>query len=195
MPRKKQDKLCFKKNEKRKKAIKKSLQHIKKIDIDSLKVSIPTCKISVPKHMVITKARDISHLYTVLTVSSNLFPSTWSLSMEGCDAAVLFCYKLKCDMSQLTSAVLMTVVIQNNFEWSLSCMAHIMEKSCPALHGQPELLQTPQDVVALLTVLDQHKVCIGNNDERFIHLLETRKGAIKDQCGKHACIAIIIINS
>ena len=89
--------------------------------------------------------------------------------MEGCDAAVLFCYKLKCDMSQLTSAVLITVVIQNNFEWSLSCMAHIMEKSCPALHGQPELLQTPQDVVTLLTVLDQHKVT--------------------------PCIAIIIINS
>ena len=35
---------------------------------------------------------------------------------------------------------------------------------------------------------------IGNNIEHFIHLLETRKGAIKDQCGKHACIAIANYN-
>ena len=179
MPKKKKDKLSFKKNDKRKKAMKKlSLQH--------------TIKNNNNNDSMITKskARDISHLYTILT-GSNLLSSAWSLStaMEGSDVTALFCHKLRCDMSQLTSAVLMTVFIQNNFEWSLSCMAHIMDKSFPPLHGQPELLQTPQDVVDLLTVLDKHEVCTGNNDECFIHLVDTRKGVIKDQSGKYVCHA------
>ena len=177
MPRKRKEKLCVKKNEKRKKAaMKKSLQCS-----SSLTISIPTCKINIP---MVTTAKDINELYNVVT-KSDLLPSVWSLTK---DTTALFCHKLRCDSSQLSSAVMMTVVIQSNFEWSLSCMAHLIDKSSPAILSQPQLLQTPQNVINLLMVLDHYTICSGNNDERFIQLLDKRKGVIKDQSGKIATI-------
>ena len=97
MPRKKKGKLCIKKNIKRKKAIKKALQQ----QCISFKVSLPIPKINL---LTATKAKDINHLYNLLN-NSNLISSTWSLSKEE-GGSVLFCHKLKCDTSQLTSAVI-----------------------------------------------------------------------------------------
>ena len=64
-------------------------------------------------------------------------------------------------------------------------MAHLIDKNCATLSDQPELLQTPQDVVNLMTMLDHHSVCAGNSDERFINLLDKRKGVIMNQSGKY----------
>ena len=183
MPRKRKGNLCIKKNVKRKKAIKKSLQQ----QCISLKVSLPIPKINL---VTATKAKDINHLYNLLN-NSNLISSTWSLSKEE-RGSVLFCHKLKCDTSQLTSAVIMTVVIQNNFKWSLTCMAHLIDKSCLALVGQSELLQTPKEVADVLTMLDNYSICIGNNDERFIDLMEKRKGVIKNQSGIYIYLSIYL---
>ena len=186
MPRKRKQKLCVKKNEKRKKAMKKPSQCTV-----AFKVSVPTCKINLPNPLL-TRAKDTYQLYNVLN-NSNSFSSMWSLTTEDkSDTTVLFCHKLKCNSSQLSSAVIMTVVIQNNFEWSLSCMAHLIDKNSSALLGQPELLQMPQDVADLLTLLDCYSICTGNSDERFVQLVDKRKGVIKDQSGKYIYIYIYI---
>ena len=110
---------------------------------------------------------------------------------EDLDATTLFCHKLECDSTQCSSAVAMTVMIQTNLEWTLSCMGHLIDKSHPALSNQPHLLQTPQNVADVLTVLDHYKLCTGNNDERFIQLLDERKGVIKDQSGEYLYIYIV----
>ena len=68
----------------------------------------------------------------------------------------------------------MTIVIDSSFKWTLSCKEHLVDKSCPALISQPELLQTPKDVANILTVLD---------DKRFVQLLNERKGVIKQRSG------------
>ena len=139
MPRKRKQKLCVKQNEKRKKAM---YEKTTRCTV-AFKVSVPTCKINLP-NLLLTRAKDTYQLYSVLN-NSNSFSSMWSLTTEDkSDTIVLFCHKLKCNSSQLSSAVIMTVAIQHNFEWSLSCMAHLIDKNSSALQNYLKCLKMLQ---------------------------------------------------
>ena len=91
-----------------------------------------------PCNPVTAEAKDANHLYSALTHLNLLSSTRWFLTKEeDLDATTLFCHKLECDSTQCSSAVAMTVMIQTNLEWTLSCMGHLIDKSHPALSNQP----------------------------------------------------------
>ena len=47
-----------------------------------------------------------------------------------------------------------------------------------------ELLPTVDEVVKLLSTLDDSKHCVGNLDTKFMQLVPQQKGVFKDQSGK-----------
>ena len=69
--------------------------------------------------------------------------------------------------------------------WTLSVgRSEINPQRCHLLTGIATKLQSVDDLLKLLSVLDASRICVGNADTKFEGLASQRKGSFSDQLGK-----------
>ena len=70
--------------------------------------------------------------------------------------------------------------------WSLCVgQSQIDQQQCWLLGGIAAKLCSVDEVVRLLSALDESKHCVGNPDTKFMQLVPRQNGIFKDQSGKH----------
>ena len=103
--------------------------------------------------------------------------------MEGSPVAFL-CRPLCC--SNANVIVKYTLRIENDCSWSIWLHdKHINPVQHTLLLSvcMPDKLTTPEDILSLITVLENAKVCIGHPDEKYHNLLRQRDGKFYEQTG------------
>ena len=186
MPRKRKPKLCTKKNEKRKKLAHRTLPvSVPLNSVTVLKVSIPLCAVKGSDTIAKATASNLEIL-RVRLASLGLLPPNWAVvSPETSEDAMLVMVKLATSSLPSVSTPF-SVAIRETFTWTLTVADHPLERGdSEALAGIPPVIDSPYGVVNLLKTLDASKICTGNPDDKFVELIDARKGVIKDVSGMY----------
>ena len=78
------------------------------------------------------------------------------------------------------------IKIFGGFTWALHFQSKKLDAaSCPVLSPAQDELKTPHDVLNLMQLLSNCKICSGNPDEKFFVLLNEHEGVFKDIHGKY----------
>ena len=90
-------------------------------------------------------------------------------------------YKVHCSSQQHTASVTFSLVISEDLTWTLtSASIPILPSRVPTI---PSSLDYFHQLLSLLITLDRSKLCIGNPDEKFLLLAESRHGKLFNQSG------------
>ena len=80
----------------------------------------------------------------------------------------------------------LTLTIDSQCFWKMELdSTELSSAHCQLLHSVGERLDSVDAVVMLLSALNECKLCIGNDDSKFIISSDRRKGTFKDQSGMH----------
>ena len=195
--------LCYKKNQERKKYCVTTLPvSIPLRDVSVFPVSIPLSAlqgngtqndspskltVSLPReYFVAVPASTLSVLHTRLAVLQSL-PTGWMDASVGTEEVTL------CQISNysaaLTPVIRFTLKIAIDFTWTLFFFDQRIETGrCPTLASKQPLLRSPANVADLTATIDGSCLCVGNPDDRFRPLLARRQGVFTDQHGKKLCV-------
>ncbi len=134
---------------------------------------------------------------------SNLLPSGWTVAEEGsqpmpgvCPPLVL--YRLQVLQVLAAPCVPFTLSVDGQFTWTLRLgTSGINSESCHLLRGYALTLSIVDEVVQLLSRIEESAFCVGNADARFTELVDSHKGTFKDPSGRHLfqCISPILITT
>ena len=192
--------LCYKKNQERKKYSVTTLPvSIPLRDVSVLTVSIPLSAlqggedstqndspseltVSLPReHFVAVPASTLSILHTRITELQSL-PSGWMDATVGTKEVTLC--RISNGSTALTPVIRFTLKIATDFTWTLFFSNRRIETDrCPTLSSKEPLLRSPANVADLTAAIDGSCLCVGNPDDRFRPLL-ARRGVFMDQHGK-----------
>ena len=113
-------------------------------------------------------------------LATNQLPVGWSVASDSGPCTTL--YKVQCIHPQHTAMVTYSVVINNDLTWTLTMGSiPVLPSHLPAV---PSIIHYVQQVVSLLLNLDGTKLCIGNQDEKYLSFAENHHhGNLYDQMG------------
>ena len=85
-----------------------------------------------------------------------------------------------------STSVLFSLRIQENISWSVSLRGvGLKQDTCLLLIALPELLTSVSSICLVTARLSRSHVCVGNMEERFLKLLNMRKGVFTDASGTY----------
>ena len=106
----------------------------------------------------------------------------WIIKNEVTPGAAI--YKLSDNSSSLV--VTHCVRIKDDLTWTLSVHGvDVCAQKCGLLLSIPKYL-CQHSLVEFLNLLDRLKVCPGHPDERFVEMVEAKKGRLMSKSGKHS---------
>ena len=118
---------------------------------------------------------------------SCLLPSGWRFGDEHTSALQLSSLSLilhKVPVFGASAGIVYTLVITQNLMWELRLGESIISQGIELLRDFSPAIATVNQVLELLTCLDEAGVCAGNDDSKFLELAATHKGSFKDASGK-----------
>ncbi len=105
----------------------------------------------------------------------------WAIQSQGMNNLAL--YKVSTEPSS-SLVITHSVRIKEDLTWSLSIHGFLVDSSrCRVLSGIPEHM-CPSSLEKLLKLLDKCNVCPGNPDDRFVEMVEAKKGQLMSKDGK-----------
>ena len=126
----------------------------------------------------------VSKLHSRLTATSVL-PQSW-VDMTGSTMEVeglLFC-RLQCQPPLFHAEVAYNIQIDLHLKWTLTAFGkHIEKDECSLISALPSKLSSVNNVLDLITLIEEAKVCVGNPDKQFLCLTENHAGVFLDQSG------------
>ncbi len=175
----------------------------KKYSVESLIVSVVLTKnilalpVSIPRHLIERPVLAVSIPLTAFTDSracslkrlqSRLqvtkLPPTWvDVSHEDSLHPLTLC-QVKPTLPR--ADVTFTLSITDEFEWTLTFHDHFLDgHKCEVLGGTPQALDSVSKVCQLLWALNSSKVCMGNDDKKFLEVMDHRAKTLQSD-GKFA---------
>ena len=96
---------------------------------------------------------------------------------------MLFCH-LQCQPPLFHAEVAYNIQIDLHLKWTLTAFGkHIEKDECSLISALPSKLSTVNNVIDLVTLIEEAKVCVGNPDKRFLCLTEKHARVLLDQSG------------
>lgn len=121
--------------------------------------------------------------------SSLVLPNNqWSDQSPASGSSIKVCKLLNVDTSPSTQPLVIThcLTVDDELNWSLFVYNHpVASDSCIALRSIP-LKLTEDSLFTLINVVDQLNICAGHPEQRYITLLEAKKGILKASNGSAA---------
>ena len=109
-------------------------------------------------------------------------PNGWS-SVADAENHVTTLYKLQCTQLHHAAEIKFSIVIGDDLTWTLHLGSTLLLPS--QIPFVPASLVSLNQVTQLLGVLDDCKVCIGNDDDKFTPLTKKHYGRFYDQSGMY----------
>lgn len=88
-----------------------------------------------------------------------------------------------------------TLSVRGDFSWVVVRNGITFQSNSPLLTKMPQLMLSVQHVIQVTEFLNSLVPCCGNNDKKFIPLVESRKGSFLNASGKsgiYVCICNIV---
>ena len=96
------------------------------------------------------------------------------------------CVLYKMSLHRSLPFVLFTLTVNNDSTWTLMvCESQVKIEQSSLFSEVPHYLRSVDDVVGLLSMLNQSKFCIGNKDTKFLELATANGGVFKDKRGNY----------
>ena len=137
----------------------------------SLPVSLP---ISTYLHATVSGAEVLRR-----RLRSCPLPDGWSLSFSADNSHCATVFKVHCMAPHNTAVATFSLVIHNNFSWTLSSGNILI--STLLIPSAPTTLSSLSHVLSLIDVLDNSKVCRGHDDKKYMCLTKHHQ----DQSGNN----------
>ena len=119
---------------------------------------------------------------------SNALPAGWTLACLPASTSYLATFalcKLQIFPPLCSAHATFMLTVSPSCAWTLCVgQSQIDQQQCRLLGGIAAKLCSVDEVVKLLSALDDSKHCVGNPDTKFIELVPRQKGVFKDQSGK-----------
>ena len=113
------------------------------------------------------------------------------VSEKGKDLNALTFSNIRHDDPASPAQVIFSLSIQTDFSWVLHfCGKEVDTKTCNVLTNASPCLDSVSRVLAVVEAVKDSKVCIGNPDETFLHLLMSRKNGFMDSTGMYIVIMV-----
>ena len=103
-------------------------------------------------------------------ISSLLAKScTWTVASN--DPLLLCKLNIQPNADVTTAAVICTISITNELQWTISYMSQQVDVSnCPIFRDQPKKIDSVELLQQIIELVDSVKVCIGNPEDHFLDL-------------------------
>ena len=129
---------------------------------------------------------DMTSLYSRLTMCN--VPNGWNVSLvQSCESSFLAVSKLQVTPpfnSCATYKLMLTVAPCGT--WTLCAGSKLANtEHCTLLSGFPTTLCSVDDVLQIVSALENSKFCTGNPDEKFANISQRHRGVFKDYHGKN----------
>lgn len=123
-------------------------------------------------------------------VKSRLIPSGWTVADEGSQLLPglhppLVLYKRQALQVLVASSPTLTLSVDDQLTWTIRVeTSPVSPENCEILRGYASTLGSLDDIVQLLSRIDESTFCVGNPDGKFSELVESHKGCFRDQSGR-----------
>ena len=114
-------------------------------------------------------------------LQARALPPSWIIAETAMDSLVL--YKLRYQPSQPVADVLFTVTI-NPHLWCqiMLCGNYLDPSKHEFVSSLPSQISSYIDIIRILESLDACRICIGNNEEKFLSVVRHRNSSPKGEC-------------
>jgi hypothetical protein len=117
-------------------------------------------------------------------------PPRWSFATTEDDSEIRIC-KIEASSSGCPAKIYATIEVRSTLDWTMFIYSHELQpRFHPELSSLPNPIQHADDLVSLTHCVDSCTLCVGNNDEAFIPLVERRKGDFRDPSGNCTCYCL-----
>lgn len=155
-------------------AVRKNAERNKYAAASSLKISIPKVKLV---------ALGLTSLKSQLCTA--LVSSPWTLTASDSESAlqkIVICFL---DTGREPPVLRLSITIREDFSWAFGVFGQVVDPQlCRALSNTSSFLDCTEKVLQFMSLVEQCKVCIGNNDDKFMEVAKRRDGTFKDHSGK-----------
>lgn len=141
----------------------------------SLVVSINRAKLPAP---------NLSLLETQLS-TFDVLPSSWTVTISMDEEAGRKIFLCCLETGRETPIIKYSFTIRENFTWFLRVFANcVVPKFCCVLSNAPDVLDSIDKVMQIISIVEHCKICEGNSDDRFMEVAKRREGVFKNRSGK-----------
>ena len=133
---------------------------------------------------------------TFLQFKSSLaecLPRNWldvSPQTEASIATVVVC-KPVCPVGSMVPTVAYSISIAQDYTWNVSVYGRLISHTTnPVIQNSPETISNPQDVLSIISILENAKFCMGYPEKKYQQLVQHRNGNFYD--GSGICLFLLL---
>lgn len=115
------------------------------------------------------------------------------MSTSPVEVEQLTVYKLRFQSPWSAPDVEFCLQISNDFSWKAYFCGKELQLEWTILKDTPHCLTAAQDVASVADSMNSSRPCQGSHDERFMALLASRKGVLRDTTGIMCKMCLYII--